>query len=69
VYIEQGQAWAVDDLLSAFGGMGTLNDLVLHPVNGHAITHEEISPANDRLMRLVSALHTAASAVRHHLAK
>ncbi|GAB6859601.1 DUF6966 domain-containing protein [Microbacterium xylanilyticum] len=36
----------------AYGGMGSLNDLIIHPVNGHDITADQV----DRVNRALSAL-------------
>lgn len=54
-------------MLSAFGGMGSLNDLVIHPRNGHAIEDDEISAVNEELGRLTSAVYSEASALRREL--
>ena len=47
--LQAGDAAALDDLLSAFGGMGSLNDLVLHPLNGHDIAQAEVNARNEQL--------------------
>jgi hypothetical protein len=36
----------VAHFLSAFGGMGSINDLVLHPMNGHSISEAELDAVN-----------------------
>jgi hypothetical protein len=47
--IRDGDAAGVDHLLSADGGMGSLNDLWLCLENGHKITAAETSRVNERL--------------------
>ena len=42
----------VDYLLRAFGGMGSLNDLLIHEANGHSIAAVDVGPVNDRLDEL-----------------
>ncbi|ATZ94331.1 DUF6966 domain-containing protein [Dickeya fangzhongdai] len=46
----------IEGILSAFGGMGSINDLVIHPMNGHKITEEQIQTANVKLESLLSAV-------------
>lgn len=50
----------VEHFLSAFGGMGSINDLVLHPMNGHLIRESEIDTANTSLRELLHAAHELA---------
>lgn len=40
----------------AFGGMGSLNDLLLDPFNGHTIEPDEVDALNARLRDLSSRL-------------
>jgi hypothetical protein len=46
--------YGVEHLKLAYGGMGSVNDLVLHPRNGHTLRDDEIGPANERLRSLLS---------------
>ncbi|EWT02010.1 hypothetical protein N865_20315 [Intrasporangium oryzae NRRL B-24470] len=52
------------DLLGAFGGMGSLNDLVIHPVNGHRIDESEIGVVNADFARLRSEMWDLLGALR-----
>lgn len=75
------QAWAVrcagqlsafdpvafDRVLGAFGGMGSLEDLMLLPVNGHRVAPGEESAVNDRLSSLRTAVRADATSLRHEL--
>jgi hypothetical protein len=38
-----------DAVRAAFGGMGSLNDLIIHPINGHTIDDESIDAVNEQL--------------------
>ncbi|WDG19493.1 DUF6966 domain-containing protein [Microbacterium sp. Clip185] len=40
------------DVRGVFGGMGSLNDLVIHPANGHAVAADQVAPVNRRLDEL-----------------
>ncbi|MDQ1130703.1 hypothetical protein [Microbacterium sp. SORGH_AS_0888] len=42
----------------AFGGMGSLNDLVIHTANGHAIATDQIPPVNRRLDQLRDRIYS-----------
>lgn len=52
-------------LLGAFRGMGSLNDLVIHPVNGHPIPEDEVDRVNGSLDALRSALYADATALHN----
>lgn len=62
--IDDGHPDALGHLLAAFGGMGSLRDLTIHPVNGHEIAEDRIRPVNDRLRTLRGAAFTKASHLR-----
>lgn len=36
----------VERILSSYGGMGSLNDFVIHPLNGHSVKEEETDAVN-----------------------
>lgn len=63
--IRQRNFQGVERLLSGFGGMGSFNDLVIHPINGHEIPEMEIPKVNDRLARLRSKLYDLAQEIKH----
>jgi hypothetical protein len=60
--IERGDKYGLDGLLTAFGGMGSLNDLVIHPLNGHRVSTDEVDTVNQRLSESVAQ-------VWHHAAR
>lgn len=65
--IGRHQRHGLDSLLSTFGGMGSLNDVLVHPVNGHPIDPNEIDRVNEELGALRSAVYSDASALRREL--
>lgn len=52
--IRGGDYYGIEHLLSAFGGMGSLNDLVLHPANGHLISEADVNRGNDDLQAMLA---------------
>ena len=50
-------------LLSAYGGMGSFNDLVIHPVNGHCVAKDEVDRVNHSLAELRSGMYADAKAL------
>ena len=52
--IADGQPDGLTHLLSAYGGMGSFNDLVIHPANGHDLPANLASSTNDKLRSLRS---------------
>jgi len=57
-----------EHFLRAFGGMGSLNDFILSPVNGHRLTESETAAANGKLRSLLAeARELAEQFERTHL--
>jgi len=54
-------------LLGAYGGMGSINDLVLTPANGHRVTTQQVPTINHRLRQLVAAAYEDATALLRDL--
>jgi hypothetical protein len=52
--IGSGDLHGVTHFLSAYGGMGSFNDLVLHPENGHRVDIASVRRVNDALSILRS---------------
>lgn len=67
VHAELGSldAHGLTRLLSAYGGMGSFNDLVIHPVNGHSVPKEEVDLVNRSVAELRSALYADATALHN----
>ncbi len=53
--------YGVEHLLSAFGGMGSINDLIIHPINGHSIHVSEVDSVNEKLRLLLKKISTLAN--------
>jgi hypothetical protein len=64
-WIRRGDGYGVLHLLSAFGGMGSLNDVVFHPMNGNVAQTAEAGPVNERFQALTSEVYRLAVALRH----
>ena len=58
---------AFDHILSAFGGMGSFNDLLILGYNKHRIEPGQETAVNDRLANLRTAIWTSATALRHDI--
>lgn len=65
--LETYDAAAFAHVLGAFGGMGSLNDLLILRVNGHIVAPERESAVNRRLGDLRAAIWGDATALRHDL--
>jgi len=58
--IREGDSHGVEHFLSAYGGMGSFNDLYLCPENGHRIERSDVEPVNKELRSLVSQAYDLA---------
>jgi len=65
--VANGDAYGLEHLLAAFGGMGSFNDLVLSPANGHAGTDEELRVMDDRLYSLRDQIWTDCRSLQREL--
>ncbi|MDQ0708834.1 hypothetical protein QFZ52_001486 [Arthrobacter woluwensis] len=55
--LQSGDPRALEGVRSAFGGMGSLNDVVISQHNGQLLTDSEAAAANQRLARLTSSVY------------
>lgn len=60
-------ARGLDRLLSGYGGMGSFNDLVIHPVNGHSAGDADVDAINSELARLRSEMYEDGWALQRDL--
>lgn len=67
--LQRGDAYGLDRLLGAYGGMGSFNDLVISPLNGHQVNAQELTSVNERLVHLRSRSWELARWIRHSLAQ
>jgi hypothetical protein len=51
--VESLDAYGLEHFLSAFGGIGSLNDLITHPINGHQIAPSDVPATNEKLRILL----------------
>jgi hypothetical protein len=58
--IRARDGWGLEHFLAAFGGSGSLMDLVFHPVNGNASTQTDGQTATDRLHELLDEAYPMA---------
>jgi hypothetical protein len=58
---------ALNRLLAAYGGMGSLNDVYIHPINGHPVVDDDVDSVNRALADMRSAMHDDATALLHEL--
>lgn len=65
--IKLGDRYGLENVRAAFGGMGSLNDLVIHPLNGHQVSDDEVDAVNQRLSSLVSQLWRHANEMKREL--
>lgn len=65
--IEAHDGNGLDHLLRAFGGMGSFNDVVFHPLNGDDLPQDQIDRLNQEHAALSDAMYSDAKALRHDL--
>src|SRR5258706_4222821 len=58
--LEKGDRGAAADLLKQFGGMGSFNDGVISPLNGHRVEEDQIDVVNNQLNDLRERLYAGA---------
>jgi hypothetical protein len=62
-FIRQGDAYGASRFLTYFGGMGSLNDLILCPENGHKVAKADVSRLNEEVRGLLSCAYQLAEGV------
>jgi hypothetical protein len=65
--LEKSDYYGIEHLLSAFGGMGSFNDLYICKENGHAIKDEETSIVNDNLLAMNRAIYELAEEIQREV--
>lgn len=64
--IAAGDADGLTHMRSAYGGMGSINDLYICPWNGHPVTEAEWNPVTDRHEEIISAISADVRALLDH---
>lgn len=65
--IQRSDEYRTGPRSAGFGGMGSLNDLVIYLGSGDPIAEEDIDPVKRRLDELRGRIYPAATAIRHDL--
>jgi hypothetical protein len=65
--INDGDRYGLDHVLQAFGGMGSLTDLVFHPINGNAADQDVGERDTERLRELTGIVYVEARLLRRVL--
>lgn len=65
--LQAHDAHGLDRLLAAYGGMGSLNDLVITTMNGHRVETAEMAAVNQEFGALKSDMYADALALRRAL--
>ena len=64
--IEQRDFRGIEQVFYSYGGMGSFNDLLIHPANGHTISDAEIATTNDQLRELQSQVYELVGRLRQY---
>lgn len=65
--VEAGDAHGVRRFLRLFGGMGSINDLVFHPMNNNATADEDVDLVNKHFQSLRSHAWSLATSLLREL--
>jgi hypothetical protein len=65
--IRRRDGWGIEHFLAAFGGGGSLLDLVFHPFNGNASTAEDGRAATEQLHELLDEAYVMAQDMAYEL--
>ena len=65
--IRAGDRYGIDHLLTAFGGMGSLSDLLIHPVNGYDVQMADVPSVNKQLTDLRARTADPARSIQRRL--
>jgi hypothetical protein len=62
--LKTGDFSGIERLLGAYGGMGSINDLVLHPMNGHTMEESQVKKSNELLRDHLSNAYSLAQDIK-----
>jgi Domain of unknown function (DUF6966) len=65
--IAHGEGHALRQLRDSFGGMGSVNDLLINPINGHHVNPADVADVNQRLCDLRATVWTSLQTVLRQL--
>ncbi|MCL9782132.1 hypothetical protein M9194_11910 [Vibrio sp. S4M6] len=65
--LRRGQFSGIEHFEGAFGGMGSINDLVLTPINGHTMQKSEVDFYNEKLLSHLSIAQGLIKEIRDNM--
>jgi len=65
-WIDNDDFYGVEHFLSALGGMGSLNDIVFHPLNGDELTEKETKSVNADFQNLLDQAYSLAKTLKRN---
>jgi len=63
--IRASDFYGIEHFCAAFGGMGSITDLVIHPMNHHRVAESGINQVNEQLKSLLGQAYKLAHELRH----
>jgi len=66
--LKTGNFRGIEKFEGAFGGMGSINDLILHPINKHNISESEVQKYNERLQKHLDRCLNLTNEIRQNAA-
>ena len=63
-YLKKGQFRGIEHFEGAFGGMGSINDLVLTPINGHILKESDADTYNNKMREHFDKAHNLIKEIR-----
>jgi hypothetical protein len=63
-YLKKRDFYGIKHLLSAFGGMGSFNDVIICPENEHNILESDVERVNQRLDELQNEIYLLAKQIK-----
>jgi hypothetical protein len=64
--VEERDFRGVDQVFGGFGGMGSFNDVLTHPLNGNSIDASDVPSLNERFQSLKSNIWELVGALRRY---
>ncbi len=63
-FIRNRNFYGIEQLLSGYSGMGSFNDVVIHPSNRHRIQAHEVAHVNEHFQELKDKMYMLADELR-----
>ena len=65
--IKQGNFRGIEHFEGAFGGMGSINDFIIHPINGHSIDEIDAERYNEKMKKHFKNAHELIKVIRNNV--